>query len=460
MKKQTSTLGTTKAKRAEPRRGYYAKAILAAGGFLLSLAAQAQVAIFQENFSSGLGQFTATGTVNTSSGAAVLQGCLFCPDGTIVSSPISTTGFNSIRVSYDRTATGLDFRESGSVDYSINGGAWTSLESVRTAAGRMTFSLPAAAANTSIRLRWAISASLSRETFAVDNIVVDGVSGDPGPGPGPGPGGTIRGPDPTKATLEASTGPFSVGSTVVTRSAASGYGGGTIYYPTNTTEGPFALVSVTPGYTAAQSTIQTWGPRLASWGFVVITIDTNSTSDYPDSRATQMVKALDQVVSLSKTSGHPTFGKVDSTRLGVMGWSMGGGGSLIALKNNPTKLKAGIPLAPWAPEGSTNFSTVAQPVLIFAGQSDTIAPTSEHALPYYNSIPSTRDKAFAEISGGDHSSANNPANKAGVIGKYGVAWMKRFLDNDTRFSPFLCDAPHQADLSGNTFSRYMETCPY
>ncbi|OGI66810.1 MAG: hypothetical protein A2W18_01685 [Candidatus Muproteobacteria bacterium RBG_16_60_9] len=267
-----------------------------------------------------------------------------------------------------------------------------------------------------------------------------------------------RGPEPTPTSLQASSGPFSVASTTVSSSAANGYGGGTIYYPTGTSEGPFAPIAVVPGYLAAQSSIQSWGPRLASWGFVVITITTNSSTDDPSQRATQLVAALNQVVSYGNTSSHPIFSKVDGTRRGVMGWSMGGGGSLIAAQNNPSTIKAAVPLAPY--NSSTNFSSIRQPVLIFACESDSTAPPNQHALPFYNSMPSTNDKAYAEVNNGSHSCANSPSNQSGTIGKYGVSWMKRFLDDDLRFGPYLCDAPHQQDLSGTTFSRYLETCPY
>ena len=55
--------------------GLALKAALVAGGVLLSMAAQAQTVVFDETFAAGLGKFTADGTVNTSSGAARLDGC-------------------------------------------------------------------------------------------------------------------------------------------------------------------------------------------------------------------------------------------------------------------------------------------------------------------------------------------------------------------------------------------------
>ena len=133
-----------------------------------------------------------------------------------------------------------------------------------------------------------------------------------------------RGPAPTVASIEASRGPFAVSETTVS-SLVGGFGGGTIYYPTSTASGTFGAVAISPGYTGTQATISWLGPRLASQGFVVITIDTNSIFDQPDSRASQLLAALDYVTQQSTVRT-----RVDATRLGVMGHSMGGGGSLRA----------------------------------------------------------------------------------------------------------------------------------
>ncbi|ARN19491.1 dienelactone hydrolase family protein [Piscinibacter gummiphilus] len=261
-----------------------------------------------------------------------------------------------------------------------------------------------------------------------------------------------RGPDPTVSSLEATRGPFSTSSFTVSR--PSGYGAGTVYYPTNA-GGKVGAIAVVPGYTARQSSINWWGPRLASHGFVVITIDTNSTLDQPSSRSSQQMAALRQVVSLAGTSSSPIYNKVDTARLGVMGWSMGGGGSLISAKNNPS-LRAAAPQAPWAQE---SFSSVTVPTLIVSCENDSIAPNSSHSFPFYNQMTRNK-KANLVINGGSHSCANSGNSDAGLIGKYGVAWMKRFMDDDTRYSKFLCGAEHQADLSKRAVEAYKENCPY
>ena len=232
-------------------------------------------------------------------------------------------------------------------------------------------------------------------------------------------------------------------------SLVSGFGGGTIYYPT--ASGSYAAMAISPGYTGTQSSIAWLARRIASHGFVVIAIDTNSTLDQPGSRATQLMAALRY---LTNSSSSTVRSRIDPNRLGLAGHSMGGGGTLIATRDNPS-LKAGVPLTPWSTTKS--FSTLRVPNLIVGAESDSVAPVSSHAIPFYNSLSSTLDKAYAELNNASHFAPNSTNTP---IGRYAVAWVKRFMDNDTRYEPFLCGAPHQSYATSSVFSDYRSNCPY
>ncbi|MBB2946794.1 putative dienelactone hydrolase [Actinoplanes lutulentus] len=252
-----------------------------------------------------------------------------------------------------------------------------------------------------------------------------------------------RGPAPTNASIEASRGTYAVSQTTVARQ--SGFGGGTIYYPTSTADGTFGAVAISPGFTATQSSVAWLGPRLASQGFVVITINTLSTLDQPDSRGTQLLSALDY---LTGTSSVRT--RIDATRLGVMGHSMGGGGSLAAARTRPA-LQAAVPLTPW--HGTKSWTTVRVPTMIIGAENDTVAPVASHSEPFYTSLSSAPDKAYLEVNNATHSAPTEGGNV--TVAKYALSWIKRFIDNDTRYDQFLCPAP-----SGSTIQEYRATCPH
>lgn len=254
-----------------------------------------------------------------------------------------------------------------------------------------------------------------------------------------------RGPAPSNASIEASRGSYATSQTTVSSLSVSGFGGGTIYYPTSTSDGTFGAVVISPGFTAYQSSIAWLGPRLASQGFVVFTIDTNTTADQPASRGDQLLAALDYLTGKSSVRT-----RIDSSRLGVMGHSMGGGGTLEAAKDRPS-LQAAIPLTGWNTDKT--WPEVKTPTLVIGADGDTVAPVATHSEPFYTSLPSSLDKAYLELRGATHFTPNSSNT---TIAKYSISWLKRFIDNDTRYEQFLCPLPS----AGLTIAEYRGNCPH
>ena len=95
--------------------------------------------------------------------------------------------------------------------------------------------------------------------------------------------------------------------------------------------------------------------------------------------------------------------------------------------------------------------------MIFACESDVVAPVGLHASPFYNALPSSIDKAFVEINNGSHFCANGGGINNDVLGRLGVSWMKLHLDEDGRYNQFLCGPNHESDFS---ISEYRGNCPY
>ena len=253
-----------------------------------------------------------------------------------------------------------------------------------------------------------------------------------------------RGPAPTQQSIEAVTGPFATAQFSVSRFAVSGFGGGTVYYPTSTAEGTFGALAISPGFTGTQSSIAWMGPRIASQGFVVIAIDTITLYDQPASRGQQLLAALDYLTQQSSVRG-----RIDATRLSVAGHSMGGGGTLEASVRRPS-LQAAVPLAPWNTDKTWETDRV--PTFIIGGENDTVAPVATHSEQFYESMTSAPEKAYMELNNADHFFPNSPNT---TQAKYMISWLKRFVDNDTRYDQFLCPAPVSSAIQ-----EYRDTCPH
>ena len=254
-----------------------------------------------------------------------------------------------------------------------------------------------------------------------------------------------RGPNPTLALLDATSGPYSTSTTTVSDLSTSGFGAADIYYPTTTADGTFGGVAISPGYTAGRSTMAWLARRIASHGFVVINFDTNSRYDQPGSRGDQLLAALDHLTQRSSVRT-----RVDASRLAVMGHSMGGGGSLEAAADRPS-IDAVIPLTPWNTDKT--WPEVQSPTLIIGAEDDSVASVSSHAIPFYNSVPAAAEKAYLELRGASHFAPNSTNT---TIGRYSVAWLKRFVDDDLRYEQFLCPPPPVS----TTLSDSRATCPH
>ena len=252
-----------------------------------------------------------------------------------------------------------------------------------------------------------------------------------------------RGPAPTATALRASSGPFATSSTSVSGLSVSGFGGGNIYYPTTTSAGTFGAVVIAPGYTAGASTYAGLAQRVASHGFVTFAIDTNSTGDFPPSRGDQILAALDYLTTRSSV-----VSRIDTSRLAVAGHSMGGGGTLEAANDRPS-LQAAVPLQPW--HSTKSWSNIRVPTMIIGAQNDSIASVSSHAEPFYTSMTSAPEKAYVELNGESHmAAATNPADQAYAM----ISWLKRYVDDDTRYEAMLCPPPSSSD-----YSEWRNTCP-
>jgi dienelactone hydrolase len=252
-----------------------------------------------------------------------------------------------------------------------------------------------------------------------------------------------RGPAPTLASVAASRGPFATASVSV--APGNGFNGGTIYYPTDSSQGTWGAVAIVPGYTAAFADEEAWmGPWLSSFGFVVIGLETNSRTDYDVARGTQLLAALDYLVQQS-----PVRGLVDPDRLSVIGHSMGGGGVVSASERRPG-LKAAVALAPFSP--SQNMSTDRVPTMVIGGQNDTVV-TPSYLDGLYPTLPASTQSDFVQIAGADHVYYTHPnSTEMRLL----IPWLKMFVDNDGRYAQFLC--PSLADSSG--ISIYRSKCPY
>lgn len=223
------------------------------------------------------------------------------------------------------------------------------------------------------------------------------------------------------------------------------YQNGKIYYPTDA-KPPFAAVSFALGFIENRSQLEWWGPVLASHGFVSFHNDPTTSLDVPAQRAEDLTAQIKKLMAENARSGGPLQGKIDLQRLGVMGHSMGGGGTLIAGNSLRDIVRALVPLQPWSNPlidgaGSiTAFPNITAPTLIIGAENDAVASVADHAVPFYGTIKVK--KAYAEVKGADHMIGTTSGSMAvrTLQARLALAWLKIYLEDDKRYDEFIYGA--------------------
>ncbi|VUD68888.1 Poly(ethylene terephthalate) hydrolase [Thalassocella blandensis] len=216
-------------------------------------------------------------------------------------------------------------------------------------------------------------------------------------------------------------------------------GGASVYYPTNATP-PFAVLVFTPPLSGTQFMYRDWGPFFASHGIVMVTMDTRTTSDSVDSRASQQADVLDAMKDENTRYGSPLRGKIATNRLGAVGWSMGGGATWInsAEYNGLTTAMslAGHNLT--AINSNSRGRNTRVPTLIMNGALDlTILGGLGQSDGVYSNIPYGVPKVFYEVRSAGHFDWGSPTAANDATAELALAFQKTFLEGDTRWARFI-----------------------
>jgi dienelactone hydrolase len=245
-----------------------------------------------------------------------------------------------------------------------------------------------------------------------------------------------KGPNPTVDSLEAAKGPFATANAKLP--ASSEYGSASsVYYPTDRTAGSYGLLVLCPGFVSAASLYSGVAQRIASHGFVVAVVSTKSLLDQPKPRGVQIIAVMKAVLAQNKTAAVAYAGQVDEARVAFSGHSAGGAGTFYAAATNP-QVKALIGIMPGEPSTNlTPFAGIRIPSLILTGENDGLA--NSWARPYFDSLSADLPSAQIELLGANHLASWTTSSVAtqGKVAKYMTAWVKRFVDDDTRYTPFI-----------------------
>ncbi len=230
------------------------------------------------------------------------------------------------------------------------------------------------------------------------------------------------------------------------------YSNGKVYFPANSNDNLPVIVMI-PGFISYISSIEEWGPYLASYGFVTMFVNVNSIFEDPYARANAILDGITTIKLENERVNSPLNGKLNLDSLAVGGWSMGGGGAQIASQLDES-IEAVIALSAWLPSASIT-SNNRVPVLFLSGQFDATATNSFHTNLHYNNTPNEINKLLFEISGGSHYTVCSPYNDLDMA-KKARFWIEQYINNDSSNCNELIAIPN----SSSSFSTNIECTFY
>ena len=202
---------------------------------------------------------------------------------------------------------------------------------------------------------------------------------------------------------------------------------GTVWYPADSDLGPFPLIVYSHGFSSNKDGGAYLAEHLASLGYVVVSANYPLTHYFAPggpnvkdvvNQPADVSFLIDSLLALSHTSGHVLQGRVDASRIGVMGLSLGGLTSeLVAFHPTMRDSRVGAALSIAGPSAMFTdvfFSHVSVPFMMLAGDIDAMVPHASNAAPILNKV---RGSQLVTISNGSHT------------GFAGTASMLRWMDN-------------------------------
>ena len=215
-------------------------------------------------------------------------------------------------------------------------------------------------------------------------------------------------------------GPFPVGIAAYTF-VDSGSGDtiiATLYYPAqsagtnappDSVNGPYPLVGFQHGWLGSPSDYDSLSSHIASWGFFVASIGTE-TSFFAtmQAEAEDTGRLLREMDAQSDDSGSTWFGMISDDPWSAVGHSMGGGACFYLLGEEP-RVKVLVPLQPYTGPALGGFNGATGllaafdgDLLIVGGEIDDTAPVATMAYPTYLSGMSTARRVYWEVEGMGH----------------------------------------------------------
>lgn len=206
-----------------------------------------------------------------------------------------------------------------------------------------------------------------------------------------------------------------------------------IYYPENSMDETLPATTLSGGFTNTKEQMSWLGQHLASHGFIVA-VFTPSNPYALDARVWSVghQASIATLLAESDKNASPIAGRVDSDRLGLMGFSYGGAGTVLAANEMGSRVRSAVTLCAFNPKTSTNPI----PMLFITGTNDTVA-SPNRILSAFRNFSTSMPKAFAKFNKLAHGDITNGGRYHETIARYTTAWSQVFLADIPAYDTYI-----------------------
>ncbi len=228
------------------------------------------------------------------------------------------------------------------------------------------------------------------------------------------------------------TGPYQV-KTFTPSTSSKGYQSAVVYYPSDSMATSFPATTLSGGFTNTKEQMSWLGMHLASFGIVTIVFTpTNPYALDGQVWANGHKASLTTLSAENLISSSPLYQRIDESRFGIMGFSYGGAGVVLAANQLGNKIRSAVPLCAYNP--TTPTAQVA--TMFITGTDDTVASPSR-VQTAFNRLSSSMPKAFVKFNKLVHGDIPNNGKLHDSIARFATAWQLVFLAGVSSYDTYL-----------------------
>lgn len=236
---------------------------------------------------------------------------------------------------------------------------------------------------------------------------------------------------------------------------SDGYRSARMTYPCDLLDGPFPATTLTGGFTNTKEQMEWLSEHLTSRGYVVLTMTPTNTLGNPPIWKTAHLAGFEQLANENVRMDSPLLLNIAQDKRAITGFSMGGGGTLLAAGELGQGFATAVALAPYLGARTPNYANIDEPVLVLGSSEDVLAPASS-VTSYYQTLPADITRALAIYKDTTHfqwygTGAQPEKTKFKVLV---TAWLDYQLKGDASARGYFDGAEHAEHEANDWFTQF------